>query len=139
MIRGVSIGIGARQPTQYRGMRRSGAQNDEQERQPYRDHDADQHAKGEDASGCDDRHCQFGPAVATALIAAGDLETGTLLAGAAAAARDHMDGGWSSLNFEIEDVQTRAVEALGRETALDLMAQGAKLSLDQAIEIAKTS
>ncbi len=75
--------------------------------------------------------------VATALVAAGELDTGALLAGAAAAARERMGGGWTPLSMDIEDAATRATAAMGAVEAQAAMARGADLTLDQAIEIAR--
>lgn len=76
--------------------------------------------------------------VATAIVAQGNTETGGLLAGAAAEARDRMGGGWTPMNMDIQDARSRLVEILGETATKELMARGAKLSLDQAIELARS-
>lgn len=78
--------------------------------------------------------------LATGLIATGDLDTGTLLAGAAASAREHMGGGWvADVGGFVEDPVTLATAALGESDARRMLARGAELSLDEAIELARTT
>lgn len=76
--------------------------------------------------------------LATGLIASGDLDKGTLLAGAAASARERMGGGWvADVGGFIEDPVTLAKAALGDEDATAMLARGADLSLDEATRLAR--
>lgn len=75
--------------------------------------------------------------VATAIVAQGDTEVGGLLAGAAAAARKRMGAGWTPMNMDIQDAESRLIEVLGEAATRELLHRGAKLSLDQAVELAR--
>ncbi len=75
--------------------------------------------------------------VATAKAELGDAHTGALIAGAAQAGRDQVGGGWTPATYGIDDAETRVRKALG-DRADSLLAEGAAMSLDAAVELAKT-
>jgi hypothetical protein len=76
--------------------------------------------------------------VATAVIAQGNAETRDRLAGAAAESLDRIGAGRTSVNPDIQDAKSRVIGMLGETATKELIARRAKLSLDQAIEVARS-
>lgn len=76
--------------------------------------------------------------IATAKVGLGDTRTAALLAGAARTGRVQIGGGWTPATYGIDDAETRVRRALGDE-ADALLAEGADLSLDAAVDLAKMS
>lgn len=56
----------------------------------------------------------------------------------AAEARERMGAAWTPMNMDIQDAESRLIETLGEIATKELMARGAKLSLDQAMELARS-
>lgn len=76
--------------------------------------------------------------IATAKVELGDARTAALIAGAARTGRDQIGGGWTPATYGIDDAETRVRRALGGE-ADALLAEGAAMSLDEAVDLAKMS
>lgn len=71
------------------------------------------------------------------MLISGDVETGALLIGAAEAARERMGGGHVSVQFEAREIEEKAAALLQDPGLKVKMAEGAELSIEQAVAIAR--